>query len=268
MSSAPRTARGSVDMDLPCAATFSGYHASRLAAELRRPFFWGGHCSPQKGRRALRRRRAGRSLCEVRGRRRSAPPGGRVARLGVTVVVDREAEGTLLDAERPDAVILATGGVSIVPGVPGTELSHVVRARDVAAGKVSADRRVVVIGGGAVGAETALFLAENGTPSGEASKFLLVHGVASPEEPHELAVRGARGVVIVELLEGPGRGFGKTTRWAMLQDVERRGVRTTWPPTIQAWQSLRDGPGRCRRRPPRRRWRDAASPLPAHGRSA
>jgi 2,4-dienoyl-CoA reductase (NADPH2) len=151
---------------------------------------------------------------------------GRVARLGVNVVLGREADGALLDAERPGAIILATGGVPIVPSIPGAELPHVVQAWDVLAGKVSAGRRVVLIGGGAVGVETALFLAEKGTLSGEALKFLLVHGAASPEELYELAVRGTKEVVIIELLGELGTGFGRTTRWAMLQDVERRGVNT------------------------------------------
>jgi 2,4-dienoyl-CoA reductase (NADPH2) len=102
----------------------------------------------------------------------------------------------------------------------------VVQAWDVLAGKVPTGRRVVVIGGGAVGVETALLLAEKGTLSGEALKFLLVHGAATSEELYGLAVRGSKELTMIEMLDDIGKNFGKTTRWGMLQDVERFGVKT------------------------------------------
>ena len=101
-----------------------------------------------------------------------------------------------------------------------------VQAWDVLDGKVSTGRRVVVIGGGAVGVETALFLAEKGTLSGEALKFLLVHGAEQPDRLYDLAVRGTREVIVIEMLDELGKNFGRSTRWGMLQDVERYGVKT------------------------------------------
>lgn len=145
---------------------------------------------------------------------------------GVTVVPGREVDERLLDEERPDAVVLATGGAPLTPPLPGVDLPHVVQAWDVLAGKAQAGRRVAVIGGGAVGVETALMLAERGTLCGEALKFLLVHGAEPSEELYRLAVRGSREVTVLEMLDELGKNFGKTTRWGMLQDVERFGVRT------------------------------------------
>lgn len=147
-----------------------------------------------------------------------------LALVGVRVVLGREADEALFAGERPDAVILATGGEPVVPPIPGADFPHVVQAWDILAGKARAGRRVVIIGGGAVGVETALFLAEKGTLTGEALKFLLVHGAESPEELLGLAVRGSREVTVIEMLDDLGRNFGKTTRWGMLQDVERYGV--------------------------------------------
>ncbi len=144
----------------------------------------------------------------------------------VEVVLNREVDAALLDEVKPDAVVLATGGKAITPPIPGAELPHVVQAWDVLAGKVPTGRRVVVIGGGAVGVETALFLAEKGTLSGEALKFLLIHGAATPEELYGLAVRGSKEITMIEMLDDIGKNFGKTTRWGMLQDVERFGVKT------------------------------------------
>jgi 2,4-dienoyl-CoA reductase (NADPH2) len=84
---------------------------------------------------------------------------------------------------------------------------------------------VIVIGGGAVGVETALLLAEEGTLSGDELKFLLVNGAESPDSLYRLATQGVREVCLVEMTDKLGANFGKTTRWGMLQDVERYGIK-------------------------------------------
>lgn len=145
---------------------------------------------------------------------------------GATVVLNSTVDEALVQTQSPDAVILATGGVPITPAIPGVELSHVVQAWDVLTGKVRTGKRVVVIGGGAVGIETALHLAEKGTLSGEALKFLLVHGAESLEDLYGLATRGSREITVIEMLDQLGKNFGRSTRWGMMQDVERYGVKT------------------------------------------
>ncbi len=136
--------------------------------------------------------------------------------------VDRK---TLLD-ESPDCLILATGGEPITPPIPGVGGNNVVQAWDVLADKVATGRKVVIIGGGAVGIETALLLAEQGTLSGEELKFLLVNGAVSPDKLYQLATEGTKEVVVVEMADNIGANFGKSTRWGMLQDVSRLGVKT------------------------------------------
>lgn len=144
---------------------------------------------------------------------------------GIDVVLNRGVDEALLDEVKPDIVVLATGGISIVPPIPGIALPHVVQAWDVLKGAVPTGPRVVIIGGGAVGVETALFLAEKGTLTGEALKFLLIHGAESPDELARLAVKGTKDITLLEMLDDIGKNFGKTTRWAMLQDVERFHIR-------------------------------------------
>ncbi len=156
-----------------------------------------------------------------------------VASAGIRVVLETEVDQGVLEAERPDAVILATGGTSAVPPVPGRELPHVVQAWDVLAGKARTGRRVAVVGGGAVGVETALALAERGTLSGEALKFLLVHGAESAEELLRQATHGSKEIVLVEMLDRVGGNFGRTTRWGMLQDLERFGIRVLAASRVQ-----------------------------------
>lgn len=145
---------------------------------------------------------------------------------GATVVFNSNVNDLFLKEVRPDAVIIATGGLPITPPIPGVDLPHVVQAWDILTENVVTGRRVVVIGGGAVGIETALLLAEKGTLSGEALKFLLVHGAESVEDLYGLATRGSKDVTVIEMLGELGKNFGKSTRWGMMQDVERYGVKT------------------------------------------
>ena len=145
---------------------------------------------------------------------------------GVTVVFNSMVDEQFLEDSHPDAAICATGGKSITPPIPGVALPHVVQAWDVLTDNVATGRRIVIIGGGAVGIETALLLAEKGTLSGEALKFLLVHGAENVEELYGLATHGSKEVTVIEMLADLGKNFGKSTRWGMMQDVERYGVAT------------------------------------------
>lgn len=133
-------------------------------------------------------------------------------------------DGDLIDRERPDHIIIATGAAPMTPPIPGVELPHVVQSWDVLADRVYTGKRVVVVGGGAVGVETALLLAEKGTLSGDVLKFLLVNKAETPEVLYDMATRGTKDVTIIEMINAIGKDFGKTTRWGMLQDVSRYGV--------------------------------------------
>jgi len=143
---------------------------------------------------------------------------------GVRIVLNREVDVSLVEKEKPDTVILATGAVPIRPPIPGADLPHVVQAWDVLAGKVRTGKRVVIIGGGAVGTETALLLADKGTLSGDALKFLLLNRAEAPEDLYELASRGTKEVVLLEMIDRIGQDIGKSTRWPMLQDADRAGI--------------------------------------------
>ena len=168
----------------------------------------------------------------------SAPPGReefaelakdlehQVAQSAINVVLDQSVDEALIDHEKPAAVILATGALPIQPPIPGAELPHVVQAWEVLQGQAVAGRRVVIVGGGAVGVETALFLAEKGTLSPQALKFLLVNRAEDPEVLYELATRGTKEIVVIEMIAKMGKDIGKTTRWGILQDLSRYKIKT------------------------------------------
>ncbi|WFD08885.1 FAD-dependent oxidoreductase [Tepidibacter hydrothermalis] len=83
-------------------------------------------------------------------------------KLGVNIYLNTELTKEIIDKEKPDAVIIATGATPFVPNIPGKNSDNVILANEVLAGSDKIGKNVVVIGGGQVGAETAAHLANHG----------------------------------------------------------------------------------------------------------
>ena len=144
----------------------------------------------------------------------------------IPMVLNTRLTKELIKKENPDVIILATGAKPLVPPIHGINLSHVVDAWDVLQDKVFTGHKIAIIGGGAVGVETALFLAEKGTISGEAIKFLLVNKAEDPETLFEMATQGTKQIVLIEMLDKMGKDIGKSTKWGLMQDLDRYHVKT------------------------------------------
>lgn len=86
----------------------------------------------------------------------------RLVEAGVDVRTNTDVTPGAIAEVGPDTVVIATGGLPIVPDIPGIEGPNVAFAHDVLVGKVVAGQNVVIIGGGMVGCETGHFLAEQG----------------------------------------------------------------------------------------------------------
>ena len=82
-------------------------------------------------------------------------------RLKVAVHLNEEMKAEKILRAQPDAVVLATGSLPLIPEIPGVNQENVVTAWDVLKGK-KVGMKVALIGGGLVGLETALFLARQG----------------------------------------------------------------------------------------------------------
>jgi 2,4-dienoyl-CoA reductase-like NADH-dependent reductase (Old Yellow Enzyme family)/thioredoxin reductase len=77
----------------------------------------------------------------------------------VRVEIGKEVTAREVKDEAPDVLIIATGGYSIIPDIPGIDMEHVLPAtRCLKEPEFVKGNRVVVIGGGDVGCETAVFL--------------------------------------------------------------------------------------------------------------
>jgi len=118
-----------------------------------------------------------------------------IGKLGVKVELNKEATSEAILKEGADEVILATGGLLIIPEIPGVEGDNVVTVIDVLTGKKGVGEKVAIIGGGMIGCETAEYLAGKG-----------------------------KKVTIIEALPAIARDLGVTNRRALRSRVLASGV--------------------------------------------
>jgi NADPH-dependent 2,4-dienoyl-CoA reductase/sulfur reductase-like enzyme len=85
-----------------------------------------------------------------------------VEQSGVSIRTGTQITEAMIAEEKPERVILATGGEKIIPAIPGIDLPHVVDAWQILDGRVAPGRSALVVGGGLIGMETACFLAARG----------------------------------------------------------------------------------------------------------
>jgi len=80
----------------------------------------------------------------------------------VKVILKKEVTRHLVEEEKPDVIVVATGATPLTLDVPGANGKNVFQATEVIAGKANVGSGVVVIGGSHRGMEVADFLAERG----------------------------------------------------------------------------------------------------------
>lgn len=145
-------------------------------------------------------------------------------RLGVDIVLQKEATEENVLAFQADAIIAATGSTPASLAVPGENESHVVQARDVLAGIKQTGTQVVIIGGGIVGCETARLLATQGALTPEVMHFLILQRQENIEKVLKLATQGLKQVTILEKKSDIGLSFGQSNRQSVIQELEQFGV--------------------------------------------
>ncbi|MBI5486949.1 MAG: FAD-dependent oxidoreductase [Deltaproteobacteria bacterium] len=143
---------------------------------------------------------------------------------GVSLRVGQPLDADAIVSFGADAVVFATGGRPLQPRIPGSDGPNVQHAWDVLAGRSVPGRSVAVIGGGAVGVDVARHIALLGSLDADTIRFLLVEEAEAPEEIRRLARRGTRQVTLVEMRGKFGADIGVSTRWSLMQDLERYGV--------------------------------------------
>ena len=136
--------------------------------------------------------------------------------LGVVLIFGRKATAESILEEKPDTVIIATGGVPLIPDIPGIGKNTVATALDILADKKEAGKEVIVAGGGLVGCEVANFLAQQNK---KVTIIEMLGAIGIDMERYilnalrtELVERGVRiltSVQIVEILDGGLIGIDK-----------------------------------------------------------
>ena len=86
-----------------------------------------------------------------------------MANAGVKVITGLEVTPALVGELKPEAVVVATGAVPLLPrNILGIDRPLVMTAHDLLAGKATVGSKVAIIGGGLVGCECAEYVAERG----------------------------------------------------------------------------------------------------------
>ncbi len=145
--------------------------------------------------------------------------------LDVDLLLGREIDAGFVKENDPDVVILATGARPLIPDIKGIEDNKVVMAWDLLSGRIKVGKKVVIVGGNAVGLETAIYLANQGTLSPDALHFLAANRAETWDNLELLINRGSKEVTVVEMFPKYGRDIGISTRWTIIAELKRLGVR-------------------------------------------
>ncbi|MBM3271361.1 MAG: FAD-dependent oxidoreductase, partial [Candidatus Sericytochromatia bacterium] len=156
----------------------------------------------------------------------------RIAVLGVRLHLGRRAGAADLAAGTYDHVVLATGVVPRVAGIPGQDHAKVLTYADVLAAGNPVGDRVAIVGAGGIGVDVAQFLVEGARSrtSRDPALWRAEWGVADPAEARGGLARPAapppaRHVYLLQRSAGkPGAHLGRTTAWIHRATLQRRGV--------------------------------------------
>jgi 2,4-dienoyl-CoA reductase (NADPH2) len=157
-----------------------------------------------------------------------------LAEAGVEVRLNYRADAETVAAEKPEAVVLATGSTQALAPIPGAERPNVIDAWSVLQGKARPQGKVVVIGGGAVGLETAIFVAKKGALTPEQTYFLSLFRAETPEVIDHLIAAGSHQVLVLEMLPKVGQDIGRSTRWIVFSALKRLGIGVKTKVKVQA----------------------------------
>jgi 2,4-dienoyl-CoA reductase (NADPH2) len=131
---------------------------------------------------------------------------------------------------KADEIVVATGAAPLVPNIEGLEDGiedgYVRLAWDILSNEFTGtSENIVIIGGGAVGCDVALYLTQDGTMNEKTARFLLENDAEDPLLVQQLLKQSTRKVIMLEMLDKIGKDIGKSTRWPIMQQLKRRGVK-------------------------------------------
>jgi 2,4-dienoyl-CoA reductase (NADPH2) len=149
----------------------------------------------------------------------------RMALNGVKVELGVEVTGDLVDREKPDLLVVASGAKPMEIDVPGKDSPHVVNAWDVLMDRVpDIGHDVVIVGGSATGCETAHHISSMNAPDADTFRFLMYHNAQDPAQAMQLLHSAGRNITIIEMVGRLATNVGKTSRWSLMKSLRLEGV--------------------------------------------
>ncbi len=149
---------------------------------------------------------------------------------GVNLYLGKAINKNSLAKLKADEIIVATGAAPVIPGIEGLEEGiedgYVKLAWNILSQEFTGTTKdIVIIGGGAVGCDVALYLAEGGTMDGQVARFLLENDAEDPVLVQKLLKESTRKIIMLEMLDKMGKDIGRSTRWPVMQQLKRRGIK-------------------------------------------
>jgi 2,4-dienoyl-CoA reductase (NADPH2) len=149
---------------------------------------------------------------------------------GVNLHLGKSINKNSLSKLKADEIIVATGAAPLIPPIEGLadgiDAGYVLLAWDILSSEFpGTSENIVIIGGGAVGCDVALYLTEDGTMNEKTARFLLENDAEDPLLVQQLLKQSTRKVIMLEMLDKTGKDIGRSTRWPIMQQLKRRGVK-------------------------------------------
>lgn len=143
-------------------------------------------------------------------------------RLGVNVILQRNADIHLLKELNPDAVILAAGVVPRTFSLPGMDKIPTGTYTDYLTGKFKPGKKTAVIGGGGIGVDVAHKLVSE--KNRDIDSYYKRYNISSYNQPVIQKKDSGRKTAVFRRNGKHGAGLGPTTFWALKQELEFDGV--------------------------------------------
>jgi len=140
----------------------------------------------------------------------------------LSVRVELGAAASVNDLKLHDAVILATGAKPNVPAIPGIEWQRCMDYEHFFQNPPR-EENIVILGAGGIGCDIAHILSD-ASGSYPPSSFFDDPGNVRNYENHLQAIPRTRKIALMRRGKRIGERLGPTTRWALLQLLENRGV--------------------------------------------
>ena len=148
-------------------------------------------------------------------------------RLSVQVLLNTNVDMPFIDQMKPDYIILATGSLPIIPTIEGLKKNNTFTAQEI----ITADndfieslssKNIVIVGGGSVGLETAHYLEQKLSPHKNVRSFLDRY----VDDKLQKQLKISPHITVIEMGSFIGAEMGKSTRWILLNELQKLGIKT------------------------------------------